>query len=131
MAEKISAKVQNILKWLVPLLLIFAIFFALNEKKQEQIVVLPEDHTETEIVDELKERGYLSNSISYFIAKIAHSLKWNCQGYAPPSCSTARSSSAVMPGSDMAWPAMPTNRSWADGQLAANLAAVSGGQTIS
>ena len=74
MAEKISAKVQNILKWLVPLLLIFAIFFALNEKKQEQIVVLPEDHTETEIVDELKERGYLSNSISYFIAKIALKL---------------------------------------------------------
>ncbi len=74
MAEMISAKVQNILKWLVPVLIVFAVFYALNEKKQEQIVVLPDSQSESEIVDELKERGYFSNSISYFIAKIALTL---------------------------------------------------------
>lgn len=71
MAGKISATIQNTLKWLVPLLLIFAVFYAFTEKQQEQLVVLHDEKTESEVVDELKERGYISNSISYLIAKLA------------------------------------------------------------
>jgi UPF0755 protein len=71
MAEKISSTIQNTLKWLVPLLLIFAVFYAFSERKQEQLVVIHDEKTETEMVDELKERGYISNSFSYLITKVA------------------------------------------------------------
>lgn len=74
MAEKISAKVQNILKWLVPMLLIFAVFYAFTEQKKDQLVVLHDEKTESEMLDELKERGYISNSVSYFLAKMALKL---------------------------------------------------------
>lgn len=71
MAEKFSATIQNTLKWLVPILLILAVFYAFNEKKQSQVVVLSDEKNESEIVDELNERGYISNSLSYLIAKAA------------------------------------------------------------
>ncbi|MEY2703073.1 MAG: hypothetical protein RLY43_1711 [Bacteroidota bacterium] len=71
MPGKISATIQNTLKWLVPMLLIFAVFYAFSEQKKEQLVVLHDEKSEKEIVEELKERGYISNSISYFITKIA------------------------------------------------------------
>lgn len=71
MAERISAKIQNFLKWFVPVLLIFAIFFAFQNSKEERVVVLPDGKEDVEILDELSDRGYLSNSVSYFIAKMA------------------------------------------------------------
>lgn len=74
MAERISAKIQNILKWFVPLLLIFAIFYAINSKKEESIIVVPENKEGVEILDELNDRGYISNSASYLIAKLAFKL---------------------------------------------------------
>lgn len=69
MAEKISARLQNILKWFIPLLLIFAIFFAVAEKKEESIIVFPDGKTGIEILEELDARGYISNKLSYFIAR--------------------------------------------------------------
>ncbi len=71
MREKLSASLQNTLKWLVPLLLIFAIFYAVSETKQRQVVVLSDDKTSAEIVEELNDRGYFANGISYFILKLA------------------------------------------------------------
>jgi UPF0755 protein len=69
MAEKISAKLQNILKWFIPLLLIFAVFYASTEKKEERVIILPEDKSGVEILDELDERGYISNKFSYIVAR--------------------------------------------------------------
>ena len=69
MPGKISATIQNTLKWFIPVLLIFAIFYAFNEKRDTQVVVMPESKSEAEIVDDLKERGYISNSISYLLTK--------------------------------------------------------------
>ncbi len=71
MTEKISSGIQNFLKWTLPFLILFAFFYAMTEKKEAQIVVLPDNQSEKEIVEELKERGYISNSISYVITKIA------------------------------------------------------------
>lgn len=71
MAERISSTIQNVLKWLVPLLIIFAIFYAINSGKEEKVIVLEDDKEEAEILKELNERGYISNNVSYFIAKVA------------------------------------------------------------
>lgn len=71
MAERISSTIQNVLKWLVPILLIFAIFYAFQSNKEEKVVVLEDQKEETEILEELKDRGYISNNLSYFVAKVA------------------------------------------------------------
>lgn len=74
MAERISSTIQNALKWLVPLLLVFAIFYAISDQKKEQLVVIHDEKTDSEMLDELHDRGYLSNNISYFVTKIALKL---------------------------------------------------------
>lgn len=74
MREKLSASVQNILKWLVPALIIFAIFYAVSETKRGDVVVLSDDKSGEEIIDELNDRGYVANGISYFILKLAVKL---------------------------------------------------------
>jgi UPF0755 protein len=74
MAERISANIQNFLKWFVPALLIFAIFFAFQNGKEEKVIVVPDDIENTEVLDELNDRGYISNNLSYIVAKIAVKL---------------------------------------------------------
>lgn len=71
MQERLSSKIQNLLKWLVPLLIVFAIFYAVSATKEKNVIVVPEDKSDQEILEELNNRGYISNSLSYFIAKIA------------------------------------------------------------
>ncbi len=74
MSQKISDSLQNVLKWTIPFLLVFAFFYGFNEKKSEQVVVLMDGKNEGEIIDELQERGYISNSFSYIVAKVALKL---------------------------------------------------------
>lgn len=71
MEGKTSFKIQNFLKWFIPVVLVFSVFYAITETKKENIIIVPEDKDGIEILDELNERGYISNSLTYFLAKIA------------------------------------------------------------
>lgn len=71
MAEKISSTVQNVLKWLLPFLILFAIFYAISDKEKGKVVVIEEGKSEQEIIDDLNQRGYISNTFSYLLTKIA------------------------------------------------------------
>jgi UPF0755 protein len=74
MKKSFSDKVQVCLKWTVPFLIFFSIFYSIVESnKTSEIIFINSEKDETEILSELKKTGLVSN-ISYALASIAVQL---------------------------------------------------------
>lgn len=79
MANKISTATQVFLRWLVPALVIFAVFYSIVETHKEKEIIFVEYTTDdVEVVSELHEKGAINN-ISYIAGLFAIELGFDIE----------------------------------------------------
>jgi len=59
---------------LLVFVLLFSLFYSRNESKPSEVVYMPEDASQEEILDELYSRGFIQNKFSYYILKMQIAL---------------------------------------------------------
>lgn len=66
--------IQKTLKWLIPAALVFALVYAISETQEEQVVITEPELANAALIDDLYERGYFANALSYNVVRIAVAL---------------------------------------------------------
>lgn len=74
MRMAVSDMIGKTCKWLIPAALVFALVYAISETKEERLVITEPELADAALLEDLYDRGYFANALSYNIVKIAVAL---------------------------------------------------------
>jgi UPF0755 protein len=75
----VADTIGKTVKWLIPAAIVFALVYAVSESREPALVVTEQVASEDVVLEDLYERGYFANALSYNIVRIAVTLGFDME----------------------------------------------------